>query len=75
MTSLIGNINNAMLKKIIYFYSHMRIFGPIMDIYALKGEVWAHKSNLTSPVFIEVPDQDNEPSCIDVLRLQIPLFL
>jgi hypothetical protein len=26
-----------------------------MDIYALIGEVWAHKTNLTSPVFIEVP--------------------
>jgi hypothetical protein len=26
-----------------------------MDIYALIGEVWAHKTNLTPPVFIEVP--------------------
>jgi hypothetical protein len=34
----------------------------------LKGEVWSHKTNLTAPLFIEVPvlSQINEKSCICV---------
>jgi len=36
----------------------------------LRGEVWAHKTSLTSQLFIEVPvpSQESERSCICVLR-------
>ena len=39
----------------------------------LLGEVWAHKTSLTSPVFIEVsvPSQESERSCICVLVVSI----
>ena len=42
-------------------------------IISLKGEVWTHKTNLTSPLFIEVPvpSQECERSCICVLRVSI----
>jgi len=39
----------------------------------LRTEVWAHKTGLTPPLFIEVsvPTQDSERSCICVLWISI----
>jgi hypothetical protein len=43
----------------------------------MRGTVWADKTSLTAPLFIEVPvpSQESERSCICVLRVSIvPLF-
>jgi hypothetical protein len=40
---------------------------------SLRGEVWARKTSLTLPLFIElpVPSQESAQSCICVLRVSI----
>jgi hypothetical protein len=40
---------------------------------SLRGEVWARKTRLTLPLFIElpVPSQESAQSCICVLRVSI----
>jgi hypothetical protein len=46
---------------------------------SLRGEVWAHKTNLTPPLFIEVPvlSQHIEQSCVSEVYslLLFPIFL
>jgi hypothetical protein len=38
-----------------------------------EGEIWTHKTSLTTPLFIEVPviSQATEPSCIFELGVSI----
>ena len=42
-------------------------------ITSLRGEVWAHTTSLTPPLYIEVaaPNQESERSCIYVLGILI----
>jgi hypothetical protein len=42
-------------------------------IISLRGEIWAHNTSLTPPLFIEVflPSQESEWSCICVLGVSI----
>ena len=42
-------------------------------VISLRGELWAHKTSLTPPLFIEVsvPSQESERSCIFVLFVSI----
>ena len=46
-------------------YLHLHTY----HIMSLRGEVWAHKTSLTSPLFmyLPVPNQKSERSCIVVL--------
>ena len=48
-------------------------------IISLRGKIWAHKTSLTRPLFIEVlvvSSQDSERSCMYELAISIlPLFL
>jgi hypothetical protein len=42
-------------------------------IVSIRGEAWAYKTELTSPLFIEVPVpcQESELSCMSVLEVSI----
>ena len=46
-------------------------------IISLKGDIWAHKTSLTPPFFIEAPapSQESKRWCIDVFGVSICLFL
>ena len=44
-------------------------------IISLRGKVWAHKTSLTQPLYIEVPvsSQESERSCMYVLAISFCL--
>jgi len=57
------------------FYMRVGILHTSINTYkTTSGEVWSHKTNLTSPLFSEalVPSQESDRSCICMLGVSLP---
>jgi hypothetical protein len=65
----VSNINRARLGPVIHIIGER----PLVNSDGLRGEVWAHKTSLALPLFIDVPvpSKKSERSCICELGVSI----